>query len=494
MTPAPGTDTQLVDAPTPRTTPTDTGVAFFVGEAERGPLTPRLVRSLAEWVAIYGARQAYSPMYDSVEAYFREGGAALWTCRVVSDTSVVATANLSDGAATTLVVSAAGPGTYGNGLKVIVKTNADDASIPAGSFRIRVTQADGSAEESPTFVDKTEALAWAQSNAKTFSLADGAGANDPSRVVAPGTALAGGADNRGAITDAEWQEALDRIPKDLGPGQIAAPGRTTSTIHLALLAHASARNRHAQLDLPDSSSVATVAAAAASANAAPNAGGRFGGAYWPWAVAPGLTTYSTRLVPYSAVQCALNSRVDGKGNPNQAAAGDPDGQTRWVIGVSQDTRSLTDADRQTLNDAGVNVAMLFFGGRGPQTYGNRTLRGFAEDPRWYQASGSRLAMAIRARGDAILGRYVHKQIDGKRELQSALEGELSVMLGRLYDRRALFGNIPADAYAVDAGPTVNTPESIAAGLLKAHVTFRASPGAEHVTLELVRVAVTEAVA
>lgn len=487
----PGTDVVLLDAPRPRSSPTDTGQAFMVGESDRGPATPRRVRSLTEWVQVFGGRQAYSYLYDAAEAFFREGGSILWTSRVVSPTATTATLDLSDGAGTTLTVRAKGPGTYGNALTAEVLTNAQDGSIPVGSFKLRVREAGALVEDSPVFEDRQQALNWSEGGAASVELVGGVNLGDPVAIAA--TALAGGADNRAAITDAEWTAALDRVGKSLGPGQVLMPGRTTAAAHLALLAHARANARHALLDLPDTSVIGTLTTAVAAAGAAPNNGGRWGSAYWPWAVAPGLTPFSTRIIPWSAVQAGLAARVDALGNPNQPVAGVQHGQSRWVAGLSQP--EPTGADREVLNDAGVNVAV---GGGdqgvGPMTFGNRTLRSASTDPLWTQASGSRLAMAIAARGDAVLLRYVHAQIDGKGHTQGDLNGQLQAILADLYDRDALFGDTPSEAFAVDTGPAVNTTETIAAGQLRASVAFRASPGADRVTLELVRVAVTEAIA
>jgi hypothetical protein len=494
--PIPGTETTLVDSPRPRSNPTDTGVGFIVAEAERGPVAPRFCRSLGEVAAIFGARQAYSYLYDAAETAFREGLAGLWISRVVSDAAVTAFADLSDGVAATLRVLAVGPGAYGNDLRVIVRTSVDDAAIPVGSVQLRITDDGVVVEDSPVFADKDSLINWAAANARHFTLQTQASPGMPVRVASPGTALATGADDRAGITDAEWTEALDRFGKGLGPGQVAMPGRTTTAAHTVLLEHARTRNRHALLDLPDTDLQATLIAAAQAANAgAANAGGRHGSAYWPWAIVPGLTPYSSRVVPYSAVQMGLAARSDAQGNPNQPVAGPIGGQSRWAQGLTQDSAALTDAERGALNDAGVNVALMFTGQSGPQTYGNRTLRTEAQDPLWLQASGSRLAMLIAARGDAILGGYVHRQVDGDGVTQGKLQGELGGMLGELYEPvGALYGANPQDAFSVDTGPAVNPPEQLQAGLLKAAISFRASPGADRVELELSRVAITEAIA
>jgi hypothetical protein len=490
----PGYAVVLVEGTRARSARTQTGTAFFVGEAERGPTTPQELRSIDDFEDAFGGRVSYSYLYDSVDAFFRSGGRVCHVARVVSDTATRAGRNLSDGTATTLRIDAVGVGEYGNDTDVAVLTNAEDPSIPAGSFVIQFLDTDGSvAEATPPLATKAEALAYAAANWTKATLTDAAGTDDPVALAA--AALSGGAANRGAITDAEHAEALARLPKDLGPGQVANPGRTTTAAHEQLLDHARLNNRHAYLDLPDSAVVATVIAAAQAADgAADEQGGRHGEAFWPFAKVPGLAAFSTRLVPWSAIQAGLAARSDGLGNPNRPVAGiDREaGVSQWAVGLSQDTGALTDAQREDLNDAGVNVVLVIDGQ--PTNYGNRTLRDPGVDPRWTQGSGSRLAMAIAAGGSNIIGRFVHRQIDGKGQTQGDLQGQLGAMLARLYDLGALYGETAQEAYSVDAGEAVNTPETIASGLLRAHVAFRASPGADRVELLLVRVAVTEAVA
>lgn len=493
----PGREVVFTDAGTPRSTSIQSGQAFIVQEADRGPTVPTLIRSLAALVATFGARVAYSFLYDVAETYFNEGGSHLWVSRVVGPGSAKASAVLSDGAATTLTARAKGVGTYGNNFRVIVLTNVDRAAIPVGSFVLQFTETVNAItsviEESPTFLDKTEALLWSQNVAQAVELVDGAGVLDPVRVASPGTAFTGGLDDRASITDTHWQTALDRFTADLGLGQVAMPGRTTTPAHLALLEHGRTRNRHAVLDLADTPTVATLTGAAAAAAAAPNVGGRFGSAYWPWAKVPAISGAGTRTVPWSAVQMALFARVDADGNPAQAGAGEKYGATRWATGLSQDTTSLTTTDATSLNDAGVNVGRTFYGARGPIEYGNRTLRTESNDPLWWQASGSRLAMHVAARGETVIRRYVHTTVDGKGVRLGQLRGELSADLADLYDAGAVYGATSTEAFAVDTGEQVNPPAQLATGLLKAIIEYRTSPSADRVRLELVRVPITEAV-
>jgi len=492
--PLPGRVVTRADRPRGRSSASSTGQAFMVGQVEGGPVSGTSY-SLDEFVAFTGARISSGFLYDAAEAFFREGGTQLNWSSVVSATAVAAYRDLNNGsAAACLRVSAGGPGTYGNGLNVKVETNAQDASIPSGQFVITVAvAATGEVIETmPPMPDETAALAYAAANWKRAVLSDQAAAGPP--VALAYAALSSGSAGA-AIADADWQTALDRFPKNLGPGQVLAPGRTTSVGHLQVIAHAVANNRFALLDAVDTSTTATLTSLADSDYAAPNQGARRAQLCWPWAIVPGLTPYSTRTVPWSAVQAGLCARVDALGNPNQPVAGETQGKSpRWVLGLSQANPS--DATRTTLNDYGVNVALMvtdFGGGQRPVMYGNRTLSRELVDPNWLQASGSRMMMRLEDDIDQIMRLLVHEQ-NQKGSLTGRLSGELAAMLGGHYKRGALYGDTAQEAYAVNCGPQINTDSTIAAGLLKASVAARVTPGADRVSTELVRVSITDKVA
>lgn len=498
MTYVPGWETVFTDTPQRRPDVGEqTRQGFTVAEAERGPQYPVLCTSLAAVVAKFGARQAYSYLYDSAEAFFAEGGGALWVSRAASSTATTASRNLSDGTATTLVISAMGPGTYGNGLSVQVRTNADDSTnIPSGSFQIRITEGGVIVEDSPAFIDKSEALLWAPSsgigNAQTFKLVDGPGTGDPVQLAASvlGSATSG-ADNRGGIADSDWQAALDRFTIDLGPGQVFMPGQTTAARQLMLAAHARLRDRHAVIDLPDTPTVASLIGAMSAINAAPASGARFVSAYWPWHQIASLTgSYGFRTVPPSAAIAGLFARAEAEGgDAGIAAAGEERGQFRYVQGLSQDPTLLTDTNLSDLETAGANLAMRFSGIANPVQYGNRTPRPRTTDAVWAEASGSRLAMAIAAQCGAILRRYVHTRATPTRLAQ--LQGELGSVLEPLRIKGALYGETPVEAYSIDTtSAQANPPAQLEAGLLKALVSYRTSPSPQRVRLEIARVSIS----
>jgi phage tail sheath protein FI len=497
---APGYDVTIIETPPSRPVAGATGTGFITAITERGPngngdgALAVAARSLDEWVSVYGGRVTYGYGYDAAECFFREGGRTLYTSRVVGAAAVNATGNIFDQSGSTdpgdvaLVATAKYPGDYYNAVNAVVLVTADDASIPAGSFRIRVTHdTDGTLEESPDLADRAAAVAWADASSGYIDLAEGASAEDPRSQT---TSLATGTDDHASIVEADWTAALDAFTDQLGPGQVAAPGRTTSAAHLALLAHARAAKskRIARLDLADTAVVGTLTAAADAAGAVA-LDARWGGPYWPWAVVPGLVPGTTRTVPYSAIQMGLEARVDGsEGHSNQAAAGPEFGVSRFAIGLSQDP--VSEAERETLDNAGINVVIDF--GGAITTYGNRTLADKVTDVLWSQASGSREVMAVAAEAGAVLATFVHKQVDGKGHALGRLNGRIAAVCMRHYDLDALHGETPADAFIVDT-ESVNTPELLQAGQVSVALALRTSPGADRVSLQLVRRPITEAI-
>lgn len=473
----PGTQVISRTAAPPRSADTDTGKWFAAGLAPKGPYDRAVeITSLSEFEDVYGAREAYATtLYDSVDAFFREGGAVVVVGRVVGPTPVKATHTILDGSSGVVATATARTaGDWANGLKVVV-----DAT--GSTFTVVIQDANSVVlEDLGTFATAADLVAYSASELVTFVA--GASSNDP---VDQTVVLASGADDHAAAVDANWLTALNLFSKDLGPGQVSSPGRTTAAAQGQLLDHAEANNRVALLDLADTATKATLTAAAATLLALDN--GRYGAAFAPWAVIPGITAGTTRTVPYSAIQAGLIARNDGFGvSPNQPAAGDL-GVAQYATGLSQPAWS--DSDREDLNDAGVTVAIVKFGQ--VRTYGLRTV---SDEDAWVNFGNARLYMAIASEGDNIAERYVLHEVDGKGIVQAKLKGELMGMLVAFYEQGSLFGNTPEEAFYVDTGAQVNTTASLEAGELRAVVAVRMSPAAELVVLEIVKTSITQPVA
>ena len=171
-----------------------------------------------------------------------------------------------------------------------------------------------------------------------------------------------------AADEAGVEAALALFTYDLGPGQVAAPGLTSTATQDALLEHAELTKRVALLDAPDDDDPATITAAATRLHGSPQA--RYAALFAPWALYPGEAIGTTVNVPYSAVQAGLIARSDAAtGNPNLAAAG-VNGISRAALGLTQ---TYVDADRESLNEAGVTVAIQKYGTI--RTYGARSRGG-----------------------------------------------------------------------------------------------------------------------
>lgn len=492
----PGVNISTRESPPTSGIPTNTGVGFMAAVVESGPLTLQsgdAVHNMSEYESKWAYTKRNYPnavlAYDSAETFFKEGGAVLYVGRVVGPAAAVATIVVNaTGPTATLNAFAKGPGDYGNDLNVVINTNAQDATIPVGSFRVRVqTDAAVILEESSDLLDDQSAILWSQTVSKYIIFTDNAAsAGDPINQTA---SLAGGNLDAASIVDASWLAAFARFTADLGPGQVFAPGRTTTAGQIQLANHALSSNRRAILDGPDTPTAATLTAQPAAVVDSSLRRSRFSGLFAPWLRIPGITVGSVRIVPPSAAVAGLIARNDAAGiSPNQPAAGE--------FGIFNSVLSLTqtydDATRQTLNAAGVNIIRDIYGVR--KVYGFRTTADPSTDQRWIGLGNTRLHMAVSALANLVGERFIFRQIDGQgrlfQEFGAALIAEACMPF---FLAGSLFGNAPDEAFKVDVGGAVNTATTIQNNELHAVISLRMSPFGEEVDIEIVKYLVTESI-
>jgi hypothetical protein len=282
------------------------------------------------------------------------------------------------------------------------------------------------------------------------------------------------------------ETALALFTRDLGPGQVAVPGRTTAGTRRTIAVHAEANNRIGILATTNTGVVGTLTGSLpiASVTAAQE---RYISMFGPWVTVEGTTPGSTRDISPESIVMGLMARNDGRGvTPNQPSAGADYGESTTGLNVTQ---SYIEADRTTLNVNGINILRLMYDG--VRVYGYRTLVDPSTDSSWINLANARLFMAIQAQADAVAERFVFKQLDGQRRMISQFGGALAGVVLPYWQNGSLYGATPEEAFAIDVGPNVNTDDTIANRELHANIALRTSEFAEEVILEIVKVRVTE---
>ncbi len=491
--PAPGITVTSVTSAPPAVGSAPTGNWFVTGIASRGVIgSPILVSSMSQFAAVCGARNPASPLFDCADLFFRDGGTQMFVSRVGGTGQAAATLVLKDTTPTTalntLTVNANSTGVWGNALTVAV------TSPGAGLYQIVVTGPNG-VETSPVLTQPADAVAWSSVSQYVSIVNNNAASVNPvnNPAVLAATPLAGGVDDTASITEATWTTALTAFTRDLGPGQVSAPGRTTDAAHQALLTHAALNNRVAYCDGVDTPTAATLLTEATNA-IANNVDGSYGD-LTNWVIIPGLPTGNAlpaapRVVPGSAFKAAVTAKSDGAtysngtANTNIAPAA-ANGVSSFAIGVTQ---TYSDTDRAALNAAGFNVIRSIAGK--VQLYGFRSL---ATDPTWTQLSWCRLRMDLQDHANTIasgIGEF--SEIDAKGQVFGRLAGALGGLLSTYWQIGALFGATASAAYKVNVGPSVNTPATIAAGQLNAVMSVKRSPFAEQVNITIANVPLLQA--
>src|SRR5262249_53654135 len=163
---------------------------------------------------------------------------------------------------------------------------------------------------------------------------------------------------------------------------------------------AGANNRIAFLDTAVDADAATLEALAATLSA--NANARYAALWAPPAICPGVTSADTRTVAWAAIQAGMTSRAARTMSPNVPVAG-VNGISRFALDL---TTRFIDADRESLNEAGVNLARVMYGQ--VMAYGYRTLA--PDSTGWLSLANARLNMEIVAKAEAIGERFVFSQI------------------------------------------------------------------------------------
>lgn len=489
MPQAPGVTVTVSAAPPSPNGNAPTGTWFVTGETQQGPTgIPIPITSMTDYANYLGTRVSYGFLYDALNEFFSDGGVLAYVSRIVGPGAVAASVTLQDRAGSplnTLSVRAAGAGSWGNNLSVVVAGSASN------SYTISVVYSGTTVVTSPNLFTPADAVNWFASQNSWQSLVTvtnlGSATAAPNNNPATGTfALTSGSDDTADVSETQWTNALTAFTDQYGPGQVSAPGHTTSAGYQALNNHANNFNRFAILDVADSASASALIAEIAGANFQTEVTDpSYSAIYAPWVIIPGIFSTNpgssspvpSRTIPPSAVAAAAAARNDQVADANVATAG-PNGISVYATGLTQ---VYSQSDLGNLNAAGINVLKVINGA--VTIYGNRSL---ALDPNWVFASNCRFRMQVVYDFDLIGDNFVFAEIDGKGQLFARFNGALAGQCQTWWMNGSIYGATGTQAFQVNTGPQVNTPATIAAGQINAEVLLRMSPAGELVNITVVK--------
>lgn len=466
-----GVTVSIVDAALPPSARVPSpGTYFVVVQADRGPTAkPEVVRSLAEFEAVFGGRQSYSHAYDDLATFFGEGGGRAIVTRVVGPAAVLATV-----AIVSLTFTAKNAGAWANSVAV---------QIVAGSLSgVKILVADGGVikESYDNIATVDDAVAACTGSGLVTVTKTGAVAP----VVTASTPLIGGTDDRASIVAATYQTALAQFGKTFGPGCVAIPGQASSTVGQYLIDHADAFRRLAILTT-GLASAKTPTEAAAVAMAQPK--GKQALLAWPWIKV--RDSAGERIIPPCGYVAAARARVIAQyGAPGAPGAGEI-AVARTLSGL--ETELALDSDYDFMANKGVSVIRTRQSSI--RVYGWQSLS--ADRANYRLAHVADMVNFCAWAVEAILEPFVFRPIDGRGVLYAEISSVVTGVLSTYAKAGLLFARTdPNTGAVIDPGfrievAAVNTPATLANNELRVRIGVRPSPAAEIITVEIVRLPV-----
>ena len=455
------------------------GRLHVAGLTAQGPVGRGvIVRSLAQYLATFGDRTAYSSdLFDTARLFFEEGGSELVVSRVVGAGATKGALTLKDSLdADTLKIESVDPGAASGSINVEVSENDDD------TFNLIVSRSSSVLARYSNIASPAALVAVAATNpyVRITSLGSASAApSDNPKVLAP-TPLVAGTDDRAAVTAQSYIDALEAAGSIAEGGAVATPGQTVASIGALLAAHAAEFNKIALLSpgVGTSREEAIAAAAVLGVSTATESAGIF----WPSIVIP--DGGGTRVVSPEGYVAAVRAKAHRDIGFWKVPAGDP-ARTRWAVGTDV---QLDVAGNNQLADSYIN---------GIVTTGNRTrLYG------WASLAADRENLGMLTARDALnnlrlmiaaaLEPYVFAVLDGRRHLLGQIEGAVVGVVDPISKRNGFYA-LKIDGEEVDPGykvvvdESINTITSASENTVLVSTTVRLSPTAQLIQAEIIKV-------
>jgi uncharacterized protein len=202
---------------------------------------------------------------------------------------------------------------------------------------------------------------------------------------------------------------------------------------------------------------------------------RYGALYYPWIREKASDFKGLDLtLPASGHLAGVFARAESEAGVGRA----PANEALW--GVIELEACLSDAEQAILNPRGVNC-LRSFRGRGLLVWGARTL---SQDPDWRYVNVVRVTLAIIKQILVNLRWTVFEP--NQRKLWDEIVATLTLFLRNLFQRGALAGSRPEEAFFVKCDDETNPPEVIDRGEVITRVGLAPARPAEFVVVTIKR--------
>lgn len=457
---------------------TSTSVCAFMGKAPRGDINTGFVM-ISSWTdfvqkASFGCNDSVFRdddymAYNIYNFYQNGGGKAYFGVAKAADAKKATITLGTD--SNTVTFTAKSAGTWANGIKIVITKNALDNTL----FDVAIQRTDGNKTElyeqyKALSNSKTAGTSYFVNALEASDLVDVTIIGNGELAVSTGIVLAGGTEGTFESDSAEDSALvgasglIHKLDTLTDVSLIINGGETSNTVLKGIIDYCTGRgDLYAILDAPDTTEVADVVTARQKLSG-------LGEIHYPFVTMADPTTGVTKRVPASGMVAGTYARVDASYGVHRAAAG-TEAVLRGALGTA---KILTDAEYQTLFEAGVNC-IISKPNSGVLMYGARSLgQKYVSDDR--------------------LDIYTTKSIKEGTEwavfelndekLWLRLRATILSFLERLYQKGAFKGDGEGSAYYVVCDASLNTDANIERGIVTAEWGYANKKPAEFVVHRL----------
>lgn len=490
-----------------------TSTAAFLGEAERGSVTPRLVTSYKEYQRWFGnvfGSDKFLPY--AVNGFFENGGKRVFCCRLVGEAATPAQATFGD-----FLIRASGPGSWGKRIWARIDDSrtkkADGTSV---GFRLRLAYWTGNDEpfdpfvpenrdkKQPVLVEDFDDLVLDEASPDYFGKRvnfidlDKGNTNQGPESSALGVLVRnvgvaatvrppngsqmladGGTDDANALgpddftgTPAGTRVEIQGLSAlELDPYRevalVYAPNVSTDITNKIITHCENLRFRFAVIDCPKGQNSASALDPRTSIGDT-----TYAAFYYPWIVTSDPTTGARKLIPPGGHALGVYARTDSERGVFKAPANEV---LRGALDLEFD---INDATQDVLNPRGVNATRRF-PGRGIRVWGARTL---TSNALWKYVSVRRLFIFLERSIYEGTQWVVFEPNDSR--LWARVTDTIRLFLRAQWRLGALYGRTEEQAFFITCNETVMSQDDILNGRLICEIGIAPVRPAEFVVFRI----------